>query len=111
MGMVYVAGTGSIITLPVTPVVDPYLGVAGWGILFSALVVSGMPFLLLVGAAPNAITYNSKMFTTIEVFLCCLLASILLMLITWLAVSASYPDSWYKAEPSLHSLGCRYGLT
>ena len=32
-------------------VVAPYLGVAGEVILFSSLVVSGMPFLLLVGAA------------------------------------------------------------
>jgi sodium-dependent dicarboxylate transporter 2/3/5 len=109
--MFYVAGTGSIITLIVALVVDPYLGVPDGTILFSALVISGMPFVLLFGAAPNAITYNSKMFTTGEVFLYGIPASIFLMLVTWLTVSASYPDSWHKAEPSLHSLlGCRCGL-
>ena len=79
------------ISLPVALVVAPYLGVAGEVILFSSLVVSGMPFLLLVGAAPNAIAYNSKMFTTGEFFLYGIPASILLMLVTWLAVSVIWP--------------------
>jgi sodium-dependent dicarboxylate transporter 2/3/5 len=79
------------ISLPVALVVAPYLGVAGEVILFSSLVVSGMPFLLLVGAAPNAIAYNSKMFTTGEFFLYGIPASILLMLVTWLAVSGIWP--------------------
>ncbi|MDH3783251.1 MAG: SLC13 family permease, partial [Desulfobulbaceae bacterium] len=52
------------ISLPVALVIAPYLGVAGEVIVFSALVVAGMPFLLLVGAAPNAIAYTSKQFTT-----------------------------------------------
>ena len=52
------------ISLPVALVIAPYLGVAGEVILFAALVTSGMPFLLLVGAAPNAIAYESKQFTT-----------------------------------------------
>ena len=56
------------ISLPVALVIAPYLGVAGEVILFSALVVAGMPFLLLVGAAPNAIAYTSKQFTTGEFF-------------------------------------------
>jgi len=38
------------ISLPVALVIAPYLGVGGEVILFSALVVAGMPFLLLVGA-------------------------------------------------------------
>ncbi len=79
------------ISLPVALVVAPYLGVAGEVILFSALVVSGMPFLLLVGAAPNAIAYNSKMFTTGEFFLYGIPASIILMLVTWLAVTVIWP--------------------
>ncbi|MFW2367203.1 MAG: SLC13 family permease [Desulforhopalus sp.] len=79
------------ISLPVALVVAPYLGVAGEVILFSALVVSGMPFLLLVGAAPNAIAYNSKQFTTGEFFLYGIPTSILLMLVTWLAVSVLWP--------------------
>lgn len=79
------------ISLPVALVVAPYLGVAGEVILFSSLVVAGMPFLLLVGAAPNAIAYNSKMFTTGEFFMYGIPASILLMLVTWLAVAVIWP--------------------
>ncbi|MGW8195323.1 MAG: SLC13 family permease, partial [Desulforhopalus sp.] len=79
------------ISLPVALVVAPYLGVAGEVILFSALVVAGMPFLLLVGAAPNAIAYNSKQFTPGEFFMYGIPASILLMVVTWLAVTVIWP--------------------
>ena len=79
------------ISLPVALVIAPYLGVGGEVILFSALVVAGMPFLLLVGAAPNAIAYNSKQFTTAEFFLWGIPASVLLMLVTWLAVAVIWP--------------------
>ena len=37
-------------------------------ILFASLVTAGMPFNLLVGAAPNAIAYDSKQFSTGEFF-------------------------------------------
>ena len=70
------------ISLPVALVIAPYLGVAGEVILFSSLVVAGMPFLLLVGAAPNAIAYDSKQFSTGEFFLYGIPASILLMIVT-----------------------------
>ncbi len=79
------------ISLPVALVIAPYLGVGGEVILFSALVVAGMPFLLLVGAAPNAIAYNSKQFTTGEFFLWGLPASAILMVVTWLAVAVIWP--------------------
>ena len=79
------------ISLPVALVVAPYLGVAGEVILFSALVVAGMPFLLLVGAAPNAIAYSSKQFSTAEFFMYGIPASILLMIVTWLAVTVIWP--------------------
>ncbi|MCI5208912.1 MAG: SLC13/DASS family transporter, partial [Candidatus Electrothrix sp. ATG2] len=79
------------ISLPVTLVIAPYLGVSGEVILFSSLVVAGMPFLLLVGAAPNAIAYNSKQFSTGEFFLWGIPASILLMLVVWLAVAVIWP--------------------
>ncbi|SDP46429.1 SLC13 family permease [Desulforhopalus singaporensis] len=79
------------ISLPVALVVAPYLGVAGEVILFSSLVVAGMPFLLLVGAAPNAIAYNSKQFTTGEFVMYGIPASILLMVVTWLAVTVIWP--------------------
>jgi solute carrier family 13 (sodium-dependent dicarboxylate transporter), member 2/3/5 len=56
------------ISLPVSLVVAKYLGVAPHVILFASLVVSGMPFILLIGAAPNAIAYESRQFTTGEFF-------------------------------------------
>ncbi|MCI5164383.1 MAG: SLC13/DASS family transporter, partial [Candidatus Electrothrix sp. AX5] len=79
------------ISLPVALVIAPYLGVSGEVILFSSLVVAGMPFLLLVGAAPNAIAYNSRQFSTGEFFLWGIPASILLMLVVWLAVAVIWP--------------------
>jgi sodium-dependent dicarboxylate transporter 2/3/5 len=79
------------ISLPVALVIAPYLGVAGEVILFSALVTAGMPFLLLVGAAPNAIAYDSKQFTTGEFFLWGIPASIILMVVTAFAVKVLWP--------------------
>jgi sodium-dependent dicarboxylate transporter 2/3/5 len=79
------------ISLPVALVIAPYLGVAGEVILFSALVTAGMPFLLLVGAAPNAIAYDSGQFTTAEFFLYGIPASVLLMIVTGFAVYVLWP--------------------
>jgi sodium-dependent dicarboxylate transporter 2/3/5 len=50
-----------------------------------------MPFLLLVGAAPNAIAYESKQFTTGEFFLYGIPASIILMLVVGGAVLLLWP--------------------
>ncbi len=79
------------ISLPVALVIAPYLGVAGEVILFASLVVAGMPFLLLVGAAPNAIAYDSRQFTTGEFFLWGIPASIILMIVTGFAVFVLWP--------------------
>jgi sodium-dependent dicarboxylate transporter 2/3/5 len=79
------------ISLPVALVVAPYLGVSGEVILFSSLVTAGMPFLLLVGAAPNAIAYSSRQFTTGQFVLYGIPASILLMVMVWLAVTVIWP--------------------
>ncbi len=79
------------ISLPVALVIAPYLGVAGEVILFASLVTAGMPFLLLVGAAPNAIAYDSGQFTTGEFFLYGIPASILLMAVTGFAVYFLWP--------------------
>ncbi len=79
------------ISLPVALVVAPYLGVAPEVILFAALVTAGMPFLLLVGAAPNAIAYNSKQFTTGEFFLYGIPASFILMIMVGVAVYFIWP--------------------
>jgi sodium-dependent dicarboxylate transporter 2/3/5 len=79
------------ISLPVALVIAPYLGVTGEVILFAALVTAGMPFLLLVGAAPNAIAYDSGQFTTGEFFLYGIPASIILMIVTGFAVFVLWP--------------------
>jgi sodium-dependent dicarboxylate transporter 2/3/5 len=50
-------------------------------VFFASLVTAGMPFMLLVGAAPNAIAYASKQFTPGEFFTYGVLASILLMIV------------------------------
>ncbi|MHB8789209.1 MAG: SLC13 family permease [Desulfobulbaceae bacterium] len=79
------------ISLPVALVIAPYLGVAGEVIFFSSLMTAGMPFILLIGAAPNAIAYNSKQFTTAEFFKYGIIASILLMVVVYLAVAVIWP--------------------
>ncbi|MFO7726788.1 MAG: SLC13 family permease [Desulfonatronovibrio sp.] len=79
------------ISLPVALVVAPYLGVAPEVILYSALTVAGMPFLLLVGAAPNAIAYNSGQFTSGQFFGYGIPASILLMAVVGLFVILVWP--------------------
>lgn len=79
------------ISVPVALVVAPYLGVAAEVIVFAALVTAGMPFLLLVGAAPNAIAYNSGQFTSGEFFKYGIPASILLMALVALAVLLIWP--------------------
>jgi len=79
------------IILPVALVIAPYLGVAPDVIFFSAMVCAGMPFVLLVGAAPNAIAYESKQFTSGEFFLYGLPASVLLMLVLSVFVWLIWP--------------------
>ena len=79
------------ITLPVALVIAPYLNVASEVILFASLVVAGMPFLLLVGAAPNAIAYDSKQFTSGEFFKCGIPASIILLIVLGLTISILWP--------------------
>jgi sodium-dependent dicarboxylate transporter 2/3/5 len=79
------------ISLPVALVIAPYLGVAGEVILFASLVTAGMPFLLLVGAAPNAIAYDSKQFTAGEFFMYGIPASVILMVVVGLAVFILWP--------------------
>ena len=79
------------ITMPVALVMAPYLGVAPEVIFFAALVTAGMPFLLLVGAAPNAIAYASGQFTTKEFFTAGVPASLLLMVLLGLFVWIIWP--------------------
>ncbi len=79
------------ISLPVALVLAPYLGVAPEVVFFASLAAAGMPFLLLVGAAPNAIAYESKQFTTGEFFVAGLPASILLLVVLTIFVVIIWP--------------------
>ncbi len=79
------------ITVPVALVIAPYVGVSPEVILFASLVAAGMPFLLLVGAAPNAIAYASNQFTTGEFFRAGIPASILLLIVLALFVWVIWP--------------------
>ena len=80
------------ISLPVALVIAPYLQVAPEIILYASLVTAGMPFLLLVGAAPNAIAYASGQFTSREFFLTGLPASLLLMAVLAVFVLLVWPS-------------------
>ncbi len=79
------------IVLPISLVIGRYLGVAPEVILFSSLVTAGMPFLLLIGAAPNAIAYESKQFTSGEFFRNGIIMSVVLILVLTLFVAFIWP--------------------
>ncbi|RKX23914.1 MAG: SLC13/DASS family transporter [Candidatus Zixiibacteriota bacterium] len=79
------------ISLPVALVLAPYMGVAPEVILFASLAAAGMPFLLLVGAAPNAIAYESRQFTSGQFFVAGIPASIVLMIVITIFVMFVWP--------------------
>jgi sodium-dependent dicarboxylate transporter 2/3/5 len=79
------------IALPVALVMAPYLGVAPDLVLYVSLTTAGMPFLFLVGAAPNAIAYESRQFTAAEFFMAGLPASLLVLAVTALFVAKIWP--------------------
>lgn len=79
------------ISLPVALVTAKYLSVAPDVVMFSSLATAGMPFLLLVGAAPNAIAYDSKQFTSGEFLMYGIPASILLMVVLAVMCYAIWP--------------------
>jgi sodium-dependent dicarboxylate transporter 2/3/5 len=79
------------ISLPVSLVIAKYLGVAPDVILYASLVTAGMPFVLLIGAAPNAIAYESKQFTTGEFFTHGLVMSLALMIVLAIALVTFWP--------------------
>jgi sodium-dependent dicarboxylate transporter 2/3/5 len=79
------------ISLPVALVIAPYLNVEPEVVLYASLVTAGMPFLLLVGAAPNAIAHASNQFTTREFFVCGVPASIMMMIVLAIFVKWIWP--------------------
>lgn len=81
------------IALPVSLVIAKYLGVAPDVIFYASLVTAGMPFVLLIGAAPNAIAYESKQFTPGEFFWHGLAMSAVLLVVLGLAMVTFWP--WF----------------
>jgi sodium-dependent dicarboxylate transporter 2/3/5 len=79
------------IALPVSLVIAKYLGVAPDVIFYASLVTAGMPFVLLIGAAPNAIAYESRQFTPGEFFWHGLAMSAILMVVLGLALVTFWP--------------------
>jgi sodium-dependent dicarboxylate transporter 2/3/5 len=79
------------ISLPVALVIAKYLGVTPEVVFYAALTVAGMPFLLLIGAAPNAMAYESKQFTTGEFFGAGIPASIVLLIVLALCILTIWP--------------------
>jgi sodium-dependent dicarboxylate transporter 2/3/5 len=79
------------ISLPVSLVIAQYLGVAPDVILYASLVTAGMPFVLLIGAAPNAIAYESKQFSTGEFFGYGIPMSIILIVVLGIALLTIWP--------------------
>jgi sodium-dependent dicarboxylate transporter 2/3/5 len=77
--------------LPVALALAPYLGLAPEPVLFTALAAAGMPFLLLIGAAPNAIAYGSDQFRPSEFFRAGLPLSLILMAVLALFVRWLWP--------------------
>lgn len=79
------------ITMPIALVIAPYLGVAPEVVLFASLVTAGMPFVLLIGAAPNAIAYESRQFSTVEFLKAGIPASAILLVVLGLFVMLIWP--------------------
>jgi sodium-dependent dicarboxylate transporter 2/3/5 len=79
------------IALPVALVMAKYLGVAPEVIVYACLVTAGMPFLLLIGAAPNAIAYDSRQFSTGEFFKHGIPMSIILLVVLGVAMVTIWP--------------------
>jgi sodium-dependent dicarboxylate transporter 2/3/5 len=77
--------------LPVALVIADYLHVNPELVLWVSLAMAGLPFLLLVGAAPNAIAYQSKQFTTGEFFVAGIIPSIIVILMTALFAVTVWP--------------------
>ena len=76
--------------LPIVLSISEYLNIPTNSILFVILSAAGMPFLLLSGAAPNAIAYQSGHFKTKEFLFTGLLVSVFITIIIY----SSYKIIW-----------------
>ncbi|WP_334109707.1 SLC13 family permease [Thermodesulfitimonas autotrophica] len=78
-------------SLPVALVIAQYLHVNPELVLWASLAMAGLPFLLLIGAAPNAIAYQSKQFTPGEFLLVGILPTIIVLLMVALFAVTYWP--------------------
>jgi sodium-dependent dicarboxylate transporter 2/3/5 len=79
------------IVLPVALVIAKYLGVNPELVLYSSVAMAAMPMMLLIGAAPNAIAYESKQFSTSEFFKYGMLGSALILGLLLLMMFTYWP--------------------
>ena len=79
------------ITLPVALVIAQYLGVNPQLVLYTATAAAGLPMLLLIGAAPNAMAYESKQFTTGEFFMAGIPGTILVLVVMTIFIYTYWP--------------------
>jgi sodium-dependent dicarboxylate transporter 2/3/5 len=77
--------------LPVGIVVAAYLGLSPEIILFVSLAAAGMPFMFLIGAAPNAIAYESRQFSPTAFFFTGIPMSIALIVLIAIFSSFIWP--------------------
>ncbi len=77
--------------LPIGLVVAPYLGVSEEVVLFASLAAAGCPFLLLIGAPPNAIAYESGKFTPLQFFKLGIPVTLLVLLVIAAAIGLLWP--------------------
>lgn len=77
--------------LPVGLVMAPHFGLNEDVVFFVTLTMAGMPFLLLIGQAPNTIAYGSRQFTVGEFFITGIPATVLLLGVVYLAVQYLWP--------------------
>ncbi|MCL6634194.1 MAG: SLC13 family permease [Peptococcaceae bacterium] len=79
------------ITLPVALVIANYLGVNPELVLYCSVAAAAMPMLLLIGAAPNAIAYESRQFSTGQFFLAGIPGSLLVLALMVLFIFTYWP--------------------
>ncbi len=79
------------LSLPISLVVASYMGVSPEVIVYASLVTAGQPFVLLIGAAPNAIAYGSGQFSAGEFFKNGIIPSIVLMIVLAAAIYFIWP--------------------
>jgi sodium-dependent dicarboxylate transporter 2/3/5 len=79
------------ILLPMALVSAPYLGLTPDVVFYATLCTAGLPLLLLIGAAPNAMAYESRQFKPAEFLRAGLAASTLVMAVLALFILVVWP--------------------